>query len=119
MPGMVRHAGHPLDHLGDARQRPQVVVEPRRHRPAAQHPPDLGQLGGAKLGRLALAGRAHPGQATVAPARRPAARSLRRHTQLVGDLGAGFALGEQLGGLQAAALQPFQISRVPQHPAIG
>ena len=56
MPGMVPHPGHPLDHLGDARQRPQVVVEPGRDRPPVQHPPDLGQLGGAELGRLALAG---------------------------------------------------------------
>jgi hypothetical protein len=89
MPGMVRHPRHPLDHLGDARQRPQVVVEPGRHRPALQHPADLAQLGGAELGRFALAGGAHPRRTAVAPAGMPAAGGLRRHAQLTGDLGAG------------------------------
>jgi hypothetical protein len=28
-------------------------------------------------------------------------------------------LGEQVGGLQPAAFQPLQISRVSQHPALG
>jgi hypothetical protein len=45
VPGMVGHSGHPLDDLGHARQRPQVVVEPGRHRAAVQHPADPGQLG--------------------------------------------------------------------------
>jgi hypothetical protein len=119
MPGMVRHSGHLLDHLGDARKRPQVTVEPGRHRPAVQHPADPGQLGGAELGRLALAGGAHPRRTAVAPPLPPAARGLRRHAQLTGDLSAGLALGEQVGGLQPAAFQPLQISRVSEHPALG
>jgi hypothetical protein len=116
---MVRHPGHPLDHLGDARKRPQVVVEPGRHRPALQHPADLAQLTGAELGRLALAGGAHPSRTAIAPAGIPAAGGLRRHAQLTGDLGAGLALGEQVSGLQPAAFQPLQISGVSEHPALG
>ena len=116
---MVRHPGHLLDHGGDARKGPQVVVEPGRDRTPVQHPADPAQLGGAELGRLALAGGAHPSHAAVAPAGIPAAGGLRRDAQLTGDLGFGPALGEQVGGLQAAAFQPFQVSRVPQHPAIG
>jgi hypothetical protein len=116
---MVRHPGHPLDHLSDPSQGPPVVVEPGRHRAAVQHPADLGQLGGPELGRLALAGGAQPGRTAIAPAGILAAGGLRRHAQLTGDLGFGPALGEQVGGLQPAAFQPFQVSRVPQHPAIG
>ena len=90
---------------------------------AAQHVIDevlsAGELGGSELGRLALAGGAHPRRTAVAPAGVPAAGGLRRHAQLVGDLGVGLALGEQVGGLQAAAFQPFQVSGVPEHPAIG
>jgi hypothetical protein len=47
----------------------------------------------------------------------PAAGGLRRHAQLAGDLGTGLALGEQLGGLHAAAFQPLQVSRVPRASA--
>jgi hypothetical protein len=119
VPGMVRHPGHPLDHGGDAGKGPPVVVEPGLNRAAVQHPPELGQLGGSELGRLAVAGGAHPGRTAAAPAGMPAAGGLRRDAQLAGDLGTGLALGEQLGGLQAAAFQPLQVSRVPQHPAIG
>ena len=119
MPGMVPHPGHPLDHLGDALKRPQVVVEPGRHRPAVQHPADLAQLGGSKPGRLALAGGAHPRRTAVAPTLPPAAGGLRRDAQLASDLGPGLALGEQVGGLQPAAFQPLQISRVSEHPAFG
>jgi hypothetical protein len=118
VPGMVRHPRDLLDHLGDPRQRPQVVVEPR-HRATVQHPPDLGQLGRSQPCRLAVAGGAHPGHTAAAPADIPAAGGLRRHAQLAGDLGFGPALGEQVGALHAAAFQPFQVSRVPQHPAIG
>jgi hypothetical protein len=116
---MVRHPGHPLDDLGDARQRPQIVVELSRHRATVQHPANLAQLGPAELGRLALASGAHPGVAAVTPADIPAARGLRRHAQLVGDLCLGLALGEQVGGLHPAAFQPLEVSRVPQHPALG
>jgi hypothetical protein len=119
VPGMVRHPTHPLDDLGDPRQGPQVVVEPGRHRPPVQHPPDLGQLGGAELGGLALAGGAQPRRPAVAPAPIPAAGGLGRYAQLAGDLSAGLALGEQVAGLQAAAFQPLQISRVSEHPALG
>jgi hypothetical protein len=49
----------------------------------------------------------------------PPAGGLRRDAQLAGDLGAGLALGEQVSGLQPAAFQPLQISRVSQHPAFG
>jgi hypothetical protein len=111
MPGMLLDPGHPLDHLGDARKGPQVVVEPGRHRPAVQHPADPGQLGGFQPCRLALAGGAQPGHAAIAPAGMPAAGGLGRHAQLTGDLGPGLALGEQVGGLQPAAFQPLQISR--------
>jgi hypothetical protein len=116
---MVRHPRDPLDHLGDPRKRPQVVVEPGLNRTAVQHPPELGQLGGAEPCRLALAGGPHPRRPAPQPARMPAAGGLRRHAQLGGDLGRGLALGEQVGGLQAAAFQPFQISWVFEHPAIG
>jgi hypothetical protein len=119
VPGMVRHPGGPLDDLGDARKGPQVVVEPGRHRPAVQHPADAGQLGGAQAWRLAVAGGAHSRHTASTPAHMPAAGGLRRHAQLAGDLGTGLALGEQLGGLHAAAFQPLQVSRVPEHPAIG
>jgi len=119
VPGMVRYPGHPLDDLGDARQRPQVVVEPGRYRPAVQHPADPGQLGRSELGRFALAGGAHPRRTAIAPAGIPAVGGLGRHAQLTGDLGPGLALGEQVGGLQPAAFQPLQIARVPQHPALG
>jgi hypothetical protein len=71
------------------------------------------------LDRLALAGGAHPGHPAVAPAGMPAAGGLGRHAQLAGDLGAGLALGEQVGGLQPAAFQPFQVSRVSEHPTLG
>jgi hypothetical protein len=118
MPRMVRHSRGPLDHLGDARKRPEVIVEPGRHRPAVQHPAHLGELGRSKLDRLALAGGAHPGRTAAAPAGIPAARGLRRHAQLVGDLSLGLALGEQVSSLQAAAFQPLEISRVPEYPAL-
>ena len=39
--------------------------------------------------------------------------------QLAGDLGPGLALGEQVGGLQPAAFQPLQVSRVSEHPTLG
>jgi hypothetical protein len=77
VPGMVRHPGHLLDHGGDARKGPQVVVEPGLNRAAVQHPPELGQLGGSELGRLAVAGGAHPGRTAAAPAGIPAAGGLR------------------------------------------
>jgi hypothetical protein len=74
---------------------------------------------GSKLDRLALAGGAHPRRTAAPPAHIPAARGLRRHAQLTGDLGPGLALGKQVGSLQTPSLQPFKISRVSQHPAIG
>jgi hypothetical protein len=42
--------------------------EPGRHRPAVQHPADPGQLDRSQLGRLALAGGAHPSRTAIAPA---------------------------------------------------
>ena len=119
MPGMVHHPGGPLDDLGDARKSPQVVVELGRHRPAVQHPADAGQLGGAQAWRLTVAGSAYSRHTASTPARMPAAGGLRRYAQLAGDLDTGLALGEHLAGLRAAAFQPLQVSRVPEHPAIG
>jgi hypothetical protein len=61
-----------------------------------------------------------PYRSFVEPGRnRPAVQHPPDLGQLAGDLGRSLALGEQVGGLQAAAFQPFHISRVPQHPAIG
>jgi hypothetical protein len=115
----VRHPGDPLDHGSDARQRPQVSVEPGRHRATVQHLSDAGQLGWPEPCRLAVAGGAHPDHAAITPAPPPAARGLRRDAQVTGDFAFGLSLLEQVGGLQPAAFQPLQISRVSQRLAIG
>jgi hypothetical protein len=47
---MVLDAGEPGDHLGNARQRPQLGSEPMRPRPGAQRLLDRGELRGIQLG---------------------------------------------------------------------
>jgi hypothetical protein len=98
VPGVVADAGEPPDHLGDARQGPQLGVEPVGLRPLQQgafHPPPVpvGQAGGAAP--AAWAGQA--GAAALAPAGVPAAGGLARDPKAAGDLGLGVALGEQVG----------------------
>jgi hypothetical protein len=73
--------------------------------------------GGSELGRLALAGGAHPRRPAVASGHISGWRS-GRHAQLAGDVDAGVALGERAGGLQAAAFHHCR-SRMPEHPSLG
>jgi hypothetical protein len=106
MTGVMAHAGQLGDHHRDPLQGPQVGVEPVGHRPRQQRLLDLGELGGRQLG--IRAGRTPAAQgvhAALSEAGVPDMGALARDAELVGDLGLGAALGEQLGRLQPSGLK--------------
>src|SRR6266542_714004 len=111
VPGMVAHAGQPLDHLRDPLQRPPVGREAMRTSALAQCLVDHGALFSRQLWPAALA--ASAGQrrgAAGSPAGVPHAGGLARdlkdacHCRLRGTL------VEQLGGAQATLLEPCQVA---------
>jgi hypothetical protein len=106
MAGVITDPGQLGDHHRDAFQGPQVGVEPIRHRPCQQGLLDLGELGGRQLG--IGAGRAAAAQGVHTALLEPGVpdvRALAGHTELLGDLGLGAALGEQLGRLEPSGLK--------------
>jgi hypothetical protein len=106
MAGVMPHARELGDHHRDPLQGPQVSVEPIRHRPRQQGLLDLGKLGIRQLG--VRAGRAPTTQGVHAaslPGGMPDMGALAGDAQLLGDVGLGVALGEQLGRLEPSALK--------------
>ncbi len=112
MARVILHAGHALDHSGDARQGPETGPEPMRAGALAQGRVDAGQL----LRREAwLAPRAAGGAQRLAAARPP--RPIPPHHALAADsqtprdralrLATG---GEQPRGLLPTNFQPVEIS---------
>ena len=106
MSGVIADPGELSDHHRDPLQGPQVGVEPIRPGALQQGLLDLGQLGSRQLGvRASWAPAAQSLDAALLEAGVPDVRALARDAELVGDLGLGVALGEQLGRLEPSGLK--------------
>src|SRR6266536_2041075 len=108
---MVAHAGQPLDHLRDPRQRPPVGREAVGTSALAQCLVDHGALFGRQLWPATLA--ASAGQrrgAAGSPAGVPHAGGLARDRKDACHLSLAGAVVEQLGGAQATLLEPCQVA---------
>jgi hypothetical protein len=93
------------DHHRDPRQDPQVGVELISPGARQQGLLDLGELSGRQLGiRAGRPAAAQGVHAALGEAGGPHVDALAGDAELVGDLGLGTALGEQLGRLQSSGL---------------
>jgi hypothetical protein len=106
MAGVVADPGELGDDHRHSFQGPQVGVEPIRLGALQQGLLDAGQIGGRQLG---VRPRGPPAAQGLHPAffeaGVPDMRALAGHAELVGDLGLGAALGEQLGRAQPSGLK--------------
>lgn len=108
---MVPDSGHALDHLGCARQRPQIGAKPLRRRTSPERSGDGGQGVGVQLRLAARPPRAlQPRSALGLPRVVPVMRTDPRHAKLLGHGRLRRASREQARRLQPAR---FQRGKIP------
>lgn len=111
MPRVIPNVRYLLDHIGDARQRPEIRVEAVCRRTLAQRSVNRTQLSGVKPGQSAGSPRsAKRRQTTASPLTMPPAHALAACLKPVRDVGLGDSSNKQAGGLLSALLQPNKVS---------
>lgn len=114
MAGVVADPGHPLDHLGHALKRPELIAEAVRQRPLKQgrlQRPDL--VGGQSGSPAGPAGACQRRLTLSQPASVPDAGGLNADLQLSGDLGRPGPAREECRRLLATLGQGREVTSRP------